>query len=94
LCFSEFIQKFSSRIYWHIRESIVDLSVEVERVQILSLLIGLVAIVSFDLALMAILFREEFSDVQRILKVFQIVGESEKELSSCFEMQTRFLSNL
>ena len=54
------------------------LGVEVERVQILSLLIGLVAIVTLHLALVSILLRVELADVQRILEVVQFVGESEK----------------
>ncbi len=54
------------------------LSVKVESVQVLSLLISLVAIVSFDLALVAVFLRVEFSDVQRILEVIQIVSESER----------------
>ena len=54
------------------------LGVEVERVQILSLLIGLVAIVTLHLALVSVLLRVELADVQRILEVIQFVCESEK----------------
>ena len=57
---------------------VMYLGVEVERVQILSLLIGLVAIVTLDLALVPVLLRVELADVQRILEVIQFVSESEK----------------